>query len=142
MTRTHASAIALAFATLFAGQAMAADTGSPITRAQVSVELAEAIRTGNVIAGESSTKLNEEFPHNYPAQRVSSTVTRAQVQAERAEAIRTGNIMVGESGAKLNEVFPHDYYAQQSVASTSREQVQAELAEAIRSGQVGAHIEA
>lgn len=141
MTRTHASAIAFAFATLFAGQAMAADTGSPITRAQVSVELAEAIRTGNVIAGESSTKLNEEFPHNYPAQRVSSTMTRAQVQAERAEAIRTGNIMVGESGAKLNEVFPHNY-AQQNVASTSREQVQAELAEAIRSGQVGAYIEA
>ncbi|NYT63534.1 DUF4148 domain-containing protein [Alcaligenaceae bacterium] len=141
MTRTHVSAIAFIFASLFAGQAMAADTSAPVTREQVKAELAEAIRTGNIIVGESSTKLNQEFPQNYPAQQAVSTVTRAQVQAELAEAIRTGNIMVGEIGTKLNEIFPHNY-AQQNVAGKSREQVQMELADAIRSGQVGAYIEA
>lgn len=42
MTRTQLSAIAFAFATVFAGQALAADNG-PATRAQVKAQLAEAI---------------------------------------------------------------------------------------------------
>lgn len=140
MTRTHNAALALALSALFAGQAMAAGTDAPLTRDQVKAELAEAVRTGNVVTGESSDRLNEQFPQLYP-QQASSTVTRAQVQAELAEAIRAGNVLVGESSAKLNEVLPQNY-AQQNVAGKSREQVHAEVVEAAARGQLYRHIEA
>src|SRR3546814_1552650 len=97
---------------------MAANTDAPVTREQVKAEFAEAIRTGNIVTGESSAKLNEQFPALYPEQQVQSTVTRAQVQAELAEAIRTGNVTVGESSAKLNEVFPQQYAQQRDRKST------------------------
>ena len=142
MTHTHASAVAFAVATLFAGQAMAANNGSPVTREHVKAELAEAIRSGNVIIGESGERMNQVFPHNYPAQQVTSTVTRAQVQAELAEAIRLGNVTVGESSVKLNEAFPQNYPAQRNVAAKSREQVRAELFEAASNAQISSHIEA
>lgn len=141
MTRTHNTALALALSALFAGQAMAAGTAAPLTRDQVKAELAEAVRTGNVVTGESSDRLNEQFPQLYPQQQASSTVTRAQVQAELAEAIQTGNVLVGESSAKLNEVLPQNY-AQQNVAGKSRAQVHAELVEAAARGQLYRHIEA
>lgn len=141
MTRTHTYAIALAFTSLFAAQAIAA-TNAPVTRAQVKAELAEAIRTGNVSSGESGLKLNEQFPHRYPAQRAATSKSREQVKTELAEAISTGNVSSGESGQKLNEQFPYNYPSQQKIAIKSREQVQAELAEAISTGQVGAYIEA
>ena len=140
MTRTQVSAIAFAFATVFAGQALAADNG-PATRAQVKSELAEAVRSGNVTIGESGELMKEAFPHNYPAQ-ATSPVTRAQVKAELAEAIRNGNVAVGEGGQTLNQVFPHNYPSQQNVASKSREQVRAELAEAAASGLLDRHTEA
>lgn len=91
MTLTQISAIAFAFSTLFAGQAMAA-SDAPMTRAQVKAELAEAIRTGNIVVGESGEHLNEIYPHNYAAQQSASTVTRAQVQAELAEAAANGQL--------------------------------------------------
>lgn len=143
MTLTQISAIAFAFSfsTLFAGQAMAA-SDAPMSRAQVKAELAEAIRTGNIVVGESGEHLNEIYPHNYAAQQSASTVTRAQVQAELAEAIGAGNMIVGESSAKLNEVFPHNYSAQRDGASKSREQVRAELAEAAANGQLYRYISA
>ena len=141
MTRTQISAIAFAFSALFAGQAMAA-TDAPVTRAQVKAELAEAIRSGNMIADENGQQLNEIFPHNYPAQQAGSSVSRAQVKAELAAAINNGNVTVGESGELLNEVYAYNYQDQQNVASKSREQVRAELAEAINSGLFDRHIEA
>lgn len=104
MTRNQISSIALAFGTLLTGHAMAADNG-PVTRAQVKAELAEAVRTGNVIVGDTGQLMKDVFPQNYPAQSP-STVTRAQVQAELVEANRTGNVVAGESGHKFNEVFP------------------------------------
>jgi ribosomal protein L30E len=139
MTRTQVSAIAFAFSTLFVGQAMAADHGS-VTRDQVKTELAEAVRAGNMIVGESGERLNEVFPHNYPIQ-TSSSVSRAQVQAELAEAIRNGNVVLGESSAPLSLVLPQRY-DQQNVASKSREQVRGELADAAASGQLDRRIEA
>ena len=142
MTRTHTYAITLAFTSLFAGQAMAATTNTPVTREQVKAELAEAIRTGNVSSGESGLKLNEQFPHRYPAQQIVTSKSREQVKAELAEAISTGNVSPGESGLKLNEQFPNNYPGQQKIATKSREQVNAELAEAISTGRVGAYIEA
>ncbi|MGB6102313.1 MAG: DUF4148 domain-containing protein [Pusillimonas sp.] len=141
MTRTQVSALALSFSAFFAGQAMAANTTASLTREQVKAELAEAVRTGNIVVGESSARLNEQFPQLYPEQQASSSVTRSQVQAELAAAIRAGNVTVGESSAKLNEVFPQDY-AQQNVAGKSRDQVYNELAEAAANGSLYRHIDA
>ena len=142
MTRTQTSVITLAFAALFAGPAMAADT-APISREQVKSELAEAVRSGNVVTGESSARLNEQFPQNYLDQQVASNVSRAQVQAELAEAIQAGKVVVGESSARLADVNPGNYPStQQAVASKSREQVKAELADAASNGQLYTYIEA
>lgn len=141
MTRTKVSAIALAFSALFAGQAMAASTDATLTRDQVKAELAEAIRTGNIVTGESSARLNEQFPALYPQQQTQSTVTRAQVRAELADAIRSGNIIEGESSAKLNEKYPNQY-AQQGLDGKSRAEVRSELAEAAANGWLNRHIEA
>lgn len=140
MTRTQISAIAIAFSTLFAGQAMAADT-APVTRAQVKAELAESIQAGYTIINESGERMKDAFPHNYPAQAASS-VTRAQVKAELAEAVRNGEVLVGDSSHTLNEIFPHNYASQQNVASKTREQVQMELAEAAANGILDRHIPA
>lgn len=109
MKRHYTAALALATASLFAGQAMAANSQSSLSRAQVQAELEEAVRTGNVIVNESGLKLNEMYPHNYPEQQPVSTLTRAQVQAELDEAVRTGNIITDESGLKQNEIYPHLY---------------------------------
>ena len=141
MTRTYASAIAFSFATLFAGQAMAANSNTALTREQVKAELAEAIQTGNVVTGESSARLNEQFPQVFGQQQASS-VTRSQVQAELAQAIQAGNVVVGESSVRVNEAFPHNYATQSNVASKSRDEVRAELAEAASTGQLYRNIEA
>lgn len=104
MTRNQVSSLALAFSTLFTSHVMAADN-SPVTRAQVNAELAEAVRTGNVMASDTGELMKDVFPQSYPAE-PSSTVTRAQVRVELAEANRTGNVLVGDIGHRFNEVFP------------------------------------
>lgn len=111
MTHTKFFTIVGAFSAVFAGQAVASNDPL-VTREQVKAELAEAIRTGNIVTGESSAKLNEQFPQLYPQQAAASSVTRAQVKAELAQAIRTGNIVQGESGVKLNEMYPRKYSTQ------------------------------
>lgn len=140
MTRTQLSAVAFAFATVFAGQALAADNG-PATRAQVQAELAKAIRTGNMMIGESGELMREAFPNNYPAQAKSSK-SRAQVKTELAEAVRNGQIVVTEDGQTLAQMYPHNYPNQTNVASKTREQVRMELAEAIANGLLDQPIEA
>jgi ribosomal protein L30E len=114
----------------------AAQAQSEKTREQVKAELAEAIRTGDVLAnGESGLKLNELYPQRYPHVLAAVGATRAQVKAELAEAIRTGDmIATGETGMKLNEAFPQRYPTVAVAAGKTREQVKAELAEAIRTG--------
>ena len=97
MNRTRFSAIAIAFAALSAGQAMAAGIvngeiypadavaqTSTTTRAQVKAELAEAQRNAPVVA-------NGEIP----ADAVTRTAgkSRAEVRAELAEAQRTGTVL-------------------------------------------------
>ncbi len=112
MTRTHASLIALTLAAFTAGHALAADDAAVgKTREQVKAELAEAIRTGDIVAnGDSGKKLNELFPSRYEAQRATGAKTREQVKAELNDAIRTGDLVAGgDSGKKLNELFPHSY---------------------------------
>lgn len=106
------------------------------TRAQVRAELAEAIRTGDIVVGESSLKLNERHPHRYPAFPKAAGKTREQVKAELAEAIRTGDVVVGESSLKLNEIHPHRYPSVATGPGKTRAQVLAELAEATRTGDI------
>lgn len=68
------------------------------SREQVRSELADAIRTGDLLAPDgtvdlqgiaSNAKLKDIYPHRYPAQVVAvSTKTRAEVRAEAANALR------------------------------------------------------
>ena len=110
MNRTYASIIALSLAAFGAGHALAADASAPKTREQVKAELAEAVRTGNIVGNEQGQKLNEIYPSRYPAQTSVAGKTREQVKAELAEAIRTGDIVAsGDRGQKLNELFPNQY---------------------------------
>ena len=99
-----------------------------MTREQVKAELAEAIRTGDMLAGgESGLKLNELNPGRYPARPAVGGKTREQVKAELAEAIRTGDMAAsGESGLMLYEMFPERYakarqalYARKPTATTA-----------------------
>ncbi|AOF86033.1 hypothetical protein BSY239_2664 [Hydrogenophaga sp. RAC07] len=117
-----------------AGTAMA--QSAPLTRAQVQAELAEAVRTGDLLADtERGLKLNELYPSNYPAQPSQVGKTRAQVKAELAEAVRTGDLVADiETGLKLNQINPSNYPAQQTQMGKTRAQVMAETAEARRLG--------
>ncbi|HJW10580.1 MAG TPA: hypothetical protein VJ598_02270, partial [Albitalea sp.] len=96
----------------------AAQAGS--TRDQVKADLAEAIRTGNVMAnGEVGMKANEQFPGRYPAVAMAAGKTREQVKAETADAIRTGDIVAGgELGLKLNELYPQRYAKESAMYAT------------------------
>jgi hypothetical protein len=95
MNRYTLSALTLAVAALSAGHALAFDASAPKTREQVKAELAEAIRTGDIVVnGETGQKANELFPGRYPAKPVAQGKTREQVKIELAEAIRTGQMPV------------------------------------------------
>lgn len=128
---TLASVLALAAA------ADLASADGPLTREQVKAELAEAQRSGDIVAGgEAGLKLNELFPGRYPAKPALHGSTRSQVQAELAEAQRTGNLIAGEAGERLHELYPHRYPPKPVVAARTRAEVKAELAEAIRTGDI------
>ena len=108
-----------------AGAAVA--PASTKTRAEVIAEMAEAKRTGNVMAptltsldyaGYSTAKLNEVFPSRYPAVAAAPAKTRAEVRTELAEAQRTGDmpadtllslVYAGVPGQKLKDVYPTQY---------------------------------
>ena len=132
------SAIAVVLTALAAGQAFAADTAVGKTREQVKAELAEAVRTGNVLANDDTGRLlREVFPGSYPAPAATQGLTREQVKAELADAIRTGNIVAGgETGQRLNEQEPYRYPAVAQGGQKSRAEVRAELVEAVRLGAV------
>lgn len=128
MKTSYASAIVLAISALAAGHASAEDRHSPNTeivqsaysanaesgktRAQVQSELAEAQRTGDILAlvGGKVTgqKLNQISPEQYASVSPAQGKTRAQVLSELAEAQRTGDIVaiVGGkvSGIKQNQL--------------------------------------
>jgi hypothetical protein len=161
MNRKLLTVIALAAATLGTSTSFAADNTGGLTREQVRAELAEAIRTGNMVANsESGQKFNELMPDLYrnkstqaaqataakpasaPAAATTQGLSREQVRAELATAIRNGDMVANsESGQKFNELTP-DLYPRHTVAQgKSREQVRAELAEAIRSGDMAANSE-
>jgi hypothetical protein len=97
------------------------------TRADVIAEMAEAKRTGNVMASAqvaidfgstTAAKMNEIFPSRYPAVAAAPAKTRAEVRTELAEAQRTGDIpadnleslvYAGVPGQKLKDVHPTQY---------------------------------
>lgn len=98
MNRKTLSTLTLALAALAAGNALAADAATPKTRAQVLAELAEAQRTGDIVAhGDSGKKLNELYPSQYPAKAATRAYTREQVLAELAQAKRSGEFVPGNN---------------------------------------------
>ena len=118
MKHSKISAIAIAFSTLFAGQAMAADV--------------QTKANGYEMVTESGLLAKDVFSANYPAPQLKS-LTRAEVRAELAESIANGNTVVSESGLRANEVFSSNY-STESASSKTRAEVRAELAEAIENG--------
>ncbi|MFO6418633.1 DUF4148 domain-containing protein [Hylemonella sp. W303a] len=129
---TSLSLVAIA-AALIAGPALA-DTAK--TREQVQAELAQAVRSGTIVAvGEDSLTLNEQFPGLYPQQTAKAGKTAEQAQAELTAAVRNGDMVVGTS-SKMNQLFPDLYPKQAAKAGKTREQVQAELADAVRTGDI------
>lgn len=133
MKRSQITAIALAVAALSAGHAMAAE---PLSRAQVQAELADAIRTGELIAGATGQKLNEASPHLFAAKAVVAGKSRAQVNAELAAAIRSGDIVDGATGQTVNQNRTGQFAAPVAVSDKTREQAKAELRDALRKGDV------
>ena len=146
MKKSTIAILGLTVSALCATQAMASVSK---TREQVRTELFEAIRTGDMPAPNNGmdaqgiatgAKLNEMYPHRYPAKTAQPTKTREQVRAELFEAIRTGDMPAPNNGmdaqgistgAKLNELHPDRYPAKaMAVSSKTREQVRAEVIEA------------
>ena len=83
------SKLTLATGTLFllAALGAAAHADGGLSRAQVKADLAEAMRSGNMLAaGESGLTLRELNPQRYPAPVMAQGKSRAQVQAELADA--------------------------------------------------------
>lgn len=135
------SVLAITVAAWSAAPALAADTTTSLTREQVSAELAQAQRNGDIVVNaETGLKANEVAPGNYPAKASAQGKTREQVQAELAQALRSGDIPVdGVTGLKANQLAPGNYPAPVAAQATSREQVQSELTSAIRHGALPVH---
>jgi len=121
---------------LLAALGAAAHADGSLTRAQVKAELAEAQRTGNILAGvESGLTLRELNPQCYPSPAVAQGKTRTQVREELADATRMGDIFAdNESGLTAYEEHPQLYPARATVTGNTRAQVKTELAQAIRTG--------
>ena len=113
------SAVAIAISALATGQALAADPVSPKTRAEVKAELAEAIRSGNMIAnGETLATFKQMYPDRYTEQPATVGKTRAEVKAELAEAIRSGDMIAnGETLATFRQLQPHRYAPKPAITS-------------------------
>jgi hypothetical protein len=107
------------------------------TREQVRAELAEAIRNGDIISGESGLTLRQQFPGRYPAAPQAAGLTRAQVQAELAQAIRNGELLTGgEIAQRAADARPGAFPSELMVGQRTRAEVKAELAQAIRTGDI------
>ena len=120
---------------LVAAPAFASDQAVSKTREQVRAELAQAQRSGDMLAfGESGLTLKQINPGAYPvATSTQVGKSREQVRDELEQAIRTGDIMVaGEFGVKRNELMSGRYPTVASKSLKTRDQVKSELARAIR----------
>jgi hypothetical protein len=107
------------------------------SRAEVLDALAEARRTGDLIApGDSGRTLRELAPGLYPAPPAQAALARADVVGALREALRTGDIAIGDSGRTAYELNPGAYPARMPIAGRSREEVRADLAQALRTGDI------
>ncbi|MCY1545720.1 hypothetical protein D9M68_816730 [compost metagenome] len=142
---TRLSVVAIALSTLVAGHALAADPAAAKSREQVRAELAEAQRTGDLIAdSETGQRFNQIYSNLYPQAAAASVgKTRDEVKAELAEARRNGDLIAdGETGQRFNQLYPEQYAATRTSAPAvevvaqgkTRAEVKAELAEAQRNG--------
>lgn len=118
------SVVTLSVATLFAGQAIASSSANaPQSTQQVQAELAQAVQSGDMLAGNTGLQRNEVRPDLYKQPTATMAKSAAQVKSELAAAVQTGNVVVGESGARLNEIYASKYPAKpattQSYATTS-----------------------
>lgn len=132
--KTQLCVLAAALTTLIAGHVQASDPGAGKTRDEVRAELAEAIRTGDIVLDRQGRSEYERAPHRYPERAKMLGKTREQVGVELAEAIRTGSIVRDEQGRSEFELAPHRYPERTQSVGKTREQVKIELAEAIRLG--------
>lgn len=107
--KTNFTAIAL----VLTSSLIASTSFAGVTREQVKAELAQAVRSGDIMTGgESGLKLNELYPSRYPAKQVQASVTRAQVKDELAAAIRTGDFLAnGEIDGQCKELHPNMHWA-------------------------------
>lgn len=136
---TRLSVVAIALSTLVAGHALAADPAVGKTREQVRAELAQAIRSGDLVAdGETGQRFNQLYPSLYAQPVVAAGKTRADVRAEVEQARLSGELVSdGQTGEKIAEYVAPRGAATTAVAAASgktREQVRAEVREAIESG--------
>ena len=135
--RKTASILILSLTAAVAGQAMAAEPASGLTRAQVLADLAEAQRSGNIIEGEIGLPLNVLNPQQYPAQQQAAGATRAQVIAEFQRARANGELLETVSGARMSELRPDLYPAKTAQGqAVSRDQVVADLQRARAAGEL------
>ncbi|MEJ8837480.1 DUF4148 domain-containing protein [Ramlibacter sp. AN1133] len=126
-----------AFLVALAALGATASAQTAKTREQVRSELAEAIRSGDIISGESGLTLREQFPGRYPAVPKAPGLSRAQVQAELAQAIRDGELVSGgEIAQRAADGLPGAFPRELQVGQRTRAEVKAELAEAIRTGNI------
>ena len=126
---------ALVLALAAVGATASAQSGT--TREQVRNELAEALRSGDIISGESGLTLREQFPARYPAAPKAPGLTRAQVQEELAQAIREGGLLAGGEIAQRPGDGPAGAFPRELiVGQRTRAEVRAELADAIRTGDI------
>ncbi len=91
------AAAGFSIATILAGQALA-DPGPPTpkTTEQIQSELAEARRTGEIVADESGKKMNELYPDRYPSKRVTQSNTQLSAEGPPGGATRTINFTTGD----------------------------------------------
>jgi hypothetical protein len=110
------SVVTLSVATLFAGQALALTSMSaPETPQQVRAELVEAVKSGDMLAGNNGLQLNEVRPDLYQQPVAAMSKSSAQVRSELIVAVNAGNRIVGESGARQNEIHADQYPAKPAV---------------------------
>jgi len=92
------------------------------TRAQVRAELAEALRTGQLLApGESGLTQQQLRPDLFPSIAMHPGRSRQEVRDELAEAQRRGDLIAGgESSLTLRQRFPASYQDVMSMPTMAR----------------------
>ena len=107
-------------------------------RERVQAELAQALRDGTIMSGDSTGAMELEQAARHPAAPVPVDPARErQVQAELTQALRDGTIISGDSTGAMDLERAARHPAAPVVADVVQQhRVQAELAEAQRNGSI------